>query len=353
MKVCIVGAGFYGCYFARAIERRWREKVRIDIFDRETSPMLRAASNNQSRLHIGFHYPRSRSTILQTAWGYHAFKEEFRNCVHFPHWNLYAIHRNGLTHFEEYLRTMDAFGLKYELCGSEALPYFRDPSLLEGVIRVSEGVIDLKELQATILAGLRACIYCSALVTEICADSGMIKVNGMSKGPYDFVINATYVDPNLGLTDSRKFDLKYEIAAMALVDAPFGENVALTVMDGPFVSLYPCGRNLATLSSVSQTPFAKYESLDELEAGYSRANLLAQQLGVKEKILSHGEELLAIERGSWRYHGLWLSPKTKLHDDIGDTRLGALRREGRCISVMCGKLDAVHEIAEELLVALA
>jgi len=91
----------------------------------------------------------------------------------------------------------------------------------------------------------------------------------------------------------------------------------------------------------------------ELEAGYSRANLLAQQLGVKEKILSHGEELLAIERGSWRYHGLWLSPKTKLHDDIGDTRLGALRREGRCISVMCGKLDAVHEIAEELLVALA
>ena len=353
MRIGIVGAGFYGCYFARAIEKRWGKEACIDLFDREVSPMLRAASNNQSRLHLGFHYPRSIDTISQTVRGFFSFKEAFMNCVRFPYWNFYAIHRQGITKFEDYLRTMDAFGLEYEVCGSEAMRYFRNPSLLEGVIRVPEGVIDLKGLQTTILADLRANIHCSALVTKICSNSGTLEVNGVTKGPYDFIINATYVDPKLGLTNSRMLNLKYEICAMVLVEPPFGENVALTVMDGPFVSLYPCGRNRSTLSSVAQTPFLKYNSLDELESGYSKAKVLAQRLGVKRKILSHGEELLAVKRGSWRSHGLWLSPKTKLHDDLGDTRIGALHCQGRCISVLCGKLDAVHEITEKVLVALA
>ncbi len=353
MKIGIVGAGFYGCYFARAIERRWGGKARIDLFDREVSPMLRAASNNQSRLHLGFHYPRSRDTVSQTVRGYFAFKEEFGNCVQFPSWNLYAIHRQGLTGYEDYLKAMDAFGLEYEVCGAEVMRYFRDPSLLEGVIRVPEGVIDLKKLETTMLSDLRANIHCSALVTEICSNSVTIVVNGVTTGPYDFIINATYVDPNLGLPDSKRFALKYEIAAMVLMDAPFGENVALTVMDGPFVSLYPCGRNLATLSSVTHSPFAKYESVAELESDYARAEILAKQYGVKGKILSHGEELLGMERDSWRCHGLWLSPKTKLYDDVADTRLSVIRCEGRLISVLCGKLDAVHEIAEEVLAAMA
>lgn len=352
MKIGIVGAGFYGCYLARAIERKWGGTVIVDLFDREAKPMSRAAINNQSRLHLGFHYPRSKDTIFQTVSGYREFKEEFGSCLQFPSQNFYAVHRHGLTGYQDYLKAMDAFGLEYEVCGPEVMRYFRDASLLEGVIRVHEGVIDLRKLEGMILSELRADVHCSSVVTEINPESGTLVVNGMLMGPYDFIINATYVDPNLGLPDSKQFDLKYEITAMVVMDAPFSDDVALTVMDGSFVSLYPCGRNLATLSSVTHTPFAKYDTVAELEANYVRAKVLAKQCDVKEKLLSHGEELLGLDRDSLRCHGLWISPKTKLRDDAGDTRISAVRCEGRLVSVLCGKLDAVHAIADEVLATL-
>jgi hypothetical protein len=151
------------------------------------------------------------------------------------------------------------------------------------------------------------------------------------------------------LPPAKQFKLKYELAAMVVMDAPFGHEVALTVMDGPFVSLYPCDRKFATLSSVTSTPFANYGTVAELEAGYAQARLLAEKLDVRGRILAHGEELLGFERRNLKCHGLWISPKTKLHDDTGDTRISAVRSEGRLISVLCGKLDAVHGIAKGVL----
>ena len=286
MKIAIVGAGFYGCYFARAIEKRWG--VRVDLYDRESKPMSRAAQKNQSRLHLGFHYPRATDTIAQTVRGYLEFIKEFESCIKFPSRNLYAVSSEGLIKFKDYLSAMDMFGLKYDNCGDEYLHYFKSPSLIEGVIRVDEGVIDLKKLKEKMLIELRSKIYCSALVSRIDAESGLLVVNGNVTGPYDFVINTTYVEPNMGLPENKRFKLKYELAAMVVMDAPFGESVALTIMDGPFVSLYPCGQGRATLSSVVHTPFAKYDSVEELESAYRQANMLAERLKVKEKILNHG-----------------------------------------------------------------
>jgi hypothetical protein len=353
MEIAIVGGGFYGCYFARALERRFGDAVSVEIFDRDARPLSRAAINNQSRLHLGFHYPRSKETIAQTVCGYYEFSEEFADCIHFPSENLYAIHRDGLVNFENYLRAMDEFNLEYELCGPQVHKYFRHATALDGVIRVREGVIDLRKLESKMLAELKSRIHCSSLVSEIDSTTGFLVVNGSAKGPYDFIINATYVDPNLGLPKSKWFELKYELAAMVVMDAPFGSDVALTMMDGPYVSLYPCSQRLATLSSVIHTPFAKYDGTQDLETGYKQARQMAERFDVRNKILSHGEEILNLDRRAMKCHGLWISPKTKLHGDSGDTRISAIRNDHRLISVLCGKLDAVHAIAEKLIAGVS
>lgn len=51
MRVAIIGGGFFGIHIARQIERRYGD-ADVDIFERESGPLLGAGTTNQCRLHI-------------------------------------------------------------------------------------------------------------------------------------------------------------------------------------------------------------------------------------------------------------------------------------------------------------
>ena len=72
MKVAIVGAGLYGSYIAYMLSRN--KKISIDLYEKRDKILDSTAKKNQYRLHIGYHYPRSKDTILQTINGYKIFK---------------------------------------------------------------------------------------------------------------------------------------------------------------------------------------------------------------------------------------------------------------------------------------
>ena len=55
-------------------------------------------------------------------------------------------------------------------------------------------------------------------------------VNDKVHNGYDIIINATYTDTNLGLPKEKRFELKYEVTALAIMDAPFGDDVALSIL---------------------------------------------------------------------------------------------------------------------------
>ncbi len=77
-------------------------------------------------------------------------------------------------------------------------------------------------------------------------------------GPFDYIINATYTNPNLGLPIDKHFAVKWEIAAMVLAKTSLPAGTAVTIMDGPFISVYPAFDGLHTLSSVFHTPMRCY-----------------------------------------------------------------------------------------------
>ena len=66
--ICIIGAGFYGCFIAKKISENFKN-VEIEVFEKNNSLITEAGKNNQYRLHLGFHYPRSVQTIKQTQEG--------------------------------------------------------------------------------------------------------------------------------------------------------------------------------------------------------------------------------------------------------------------------------------------
>ena len=59
MRIAIIGAGFYGTYIAYKLSEQ--KKYEVSIFEKNKN-ICCAASNNQYRLHTGFHYPRSIDT---------------------------------------------------------------------------------------------------------------------------------------------------------------------------------------------------------------------------------------------------------------------------------------------------
>ena len=59
MNVLIVGAGIFGCSIAHELSKN---KINVTIVDSNSDIMLNASKNNHNRLHLGFHYPRSKET---------------------------------------------------------------------------------------------------------------------------------------------------------------------------------------------------------------------------------------------------------------------------------------------------
>ena len=75
MKIAIIGAGFYGSYLAYKFSNI--SNVKVDLFEKNKEILTETAIKNQYRLHIGYHYPRSKETILQTLDGSRNFLKEF------------------------------------------------------------------------------------------------------------------------------------------------------------------------------------------------------------------------------------------------------------------------------------
>jgi len=242
---------------------------------------------------------------------------------------------------------MDSFSLPYEMVADKSL--FRTPEKIDLVLRVTEKCIDPQKLRRRIAAAPDVQLRCGVHVDAIDAESGRIFARGEELGRFDFVINATYLNPNLGLPPGRGFPLKHELTALVLCRTSLPAHTALTVMDGPFASVYPAYGGLHTLSSVVHTPFRTYTDAQALYADYPQRWALAEADQVRQRIIAHVQSLMDVAAEPL---DLWVAAKTKLATEKGDSRVTEVKRVGRLFSVLCGKLDAVFSTSDQILLEI-
>lgn len=344
MRVGIIGAGFFGFHIARQLERRY-PGVEIEMFEKEATPLAGAGTNNQCRLHMGFHYPRSGYTIYQSIMGFDRFVAEYGEYLDDVADNLYAVHNDGMVSVEEYLAVMDSFHLRYETLPVSG-DLFRRPDEIGLLMRVPEKSIDVKRIRDNLAAGVRGRIHLATPVDEVDAARGMVRSGTNEHGPFDYIINASYTDPNLGLPEHLHFSVKWELAALVLARTSLPADSAVTIMDGDFVSVYPAYGGMHTLSSVFHTPMRRYGDQRDLIAEYPRRFDLAARDGVEDAIVRDVARHLRLEHDTQE---LWVTAKTKLATDMGDSRVTEVRRHERLFSVLCGKIDAVFEASDTIL----
>lgn len=254
----IFGAGIYGLYSALVCSKK---SQRILVLERDSNAFMRATYINQARVHMGYHYPRSKMTALKSAHYFQRFCEDFGFCIKKNFKQIYATSKVlSWTNAEAFQKFCDDSNIPCERIDEKE--YFR-PGLCDGAFLTEEYTYDAMILRDHFLKELlnqgNVDILYNQNIESIKEAGSYWKVISSGKN-YEtpFIMNATYAGINeiQQILGFEAFNIKYELCEIILcnVDEKL-KDIGLTVMDGPFFSIMPFGKTgYHSLTSVTFTP---------------------------------------------------------------------------------------------------
>lgn len=315
MKIRIVGGGWYGCHLALSFLRDGHEVQLHEIADQLFSG---ASGGNPARLHLGPHYPRSKLTRAFCQEHHARFMRVYGHLTRSVPVNIYAIaDADSLIDFGTYVQVLRG---EIEFVTIEKPEEFGLQSV-EGAILTGERhiVIDdarryfAKELAPVIRFGLES------------QDDSI---------QWDWTIDCTFC-ANDGAGVHR-----YEPCVTALMEGP--TNRAVTIMDGPFPSIYPWNESLmlSSLTSARYTPLGRFATHAEASAvlkKISKQEVDQQCANMVGQIASFWPE----SRELYRLVGAKLTIRAQPRSGA-DARLVDVVKVGeRTLRVRAGKIDAI------------
>ncbi len=263
----IFGGGIFGLFAANLLGEKG---LNVCVVELSNQFFGRASYINQTRVHQGYHYPRSLSTARISAKYFNRFIKDFGTAINNKFKKIYAIsNRNSYTSNRQFLKFC-------EFCHIPAKPinpslYF-NPKTVEGAYETEEFAFDPNLVKEILLERNKKFKNITYFFNEQLINTQEEKPHynlEFSSGlriKSQGVFNCTYASVNqiLDLFGFDLFEIKYEICEVALCSVNPGlRNLGITMMDGPFFSIMPYGKNvLHALTAVEFTP--RKTSMDRL-----------------------------------------------------------------------------------------
>lgn len=362
----VVGGGFFGLRLA-LFAREELGFARVAVVEKEPELMNRASFVNQARVHNGYHYPRSILTAYRSRVNFPRFVDEFSGAVVGDSEHYYAISRRlskvSARQFEIFC---DRIGAGWSPAVPSVAGLFNQ-HLVEGVYRVDEPAFDARILRDLLVdrivsvGGVDVVTSTEVIAVESGPEGVVLVRAATGQGPRVFtagrVVSAVYSRINVlhRASDLPVVGLQHEIAEMPLVRLPSGmEDLAFTVMDGPFFSMMPFpSLGVHTLSHVRYTPRRRWHDLalgGEVRDPHRVLSDLGAETGFDHMfadVVRHMPVMSGmVQVGSLR------EVKTVLSRSEGDDSRPILFRPDHGLSgytcVMGGKLDNVYDVMGEL-----
>lgn len=322
MRIKVLGSGFYGCHLALALLRDGHEVEIHEIKDR----MFAGASGAiPARIHRGFHYPRSASTRDACNHHYKEFMEHYGGFTNGVPINIYAIAANeSLIDFDTYRKILQG---SVEFITVE---YPQEYGLrnVEGALLTGERHIVIDKVRAHFESQLK--------------DRVKLNTPPSTEGNFDWVIDATFcANQNIGVD-------RYEPCLVVILKGP-ESGKAVTIMDGPFPSLYPWNEEagLSSLSSAQWTPFSKtcktYEEARNMLDSFTQDDLVSRGKNMIESMAKYYPAI---------YDYVPVDYKTSIRAipfSGSDARLvEVVETQPNVIRIRAGKIDAVMQAEREV-----
>lgn len=327
MKIRVLGAGFYGAHIAIALIEAGHgvqvHEINGRIFDG-------ASGKIPARLHQGFHYPRSKKTRMACQKHVPEFMKHYGQFTHGVKTNIYAIAQDAsMVDYPQYVDT-----LTNEVPFGEIAPEAYGLKNVEGALLTQERHIVTDQVKAYFEEKLKDHIT-------------YYKAAGVVDSPdYDLTIDATFC-----ANDSAGID-RYEPCVVGVLGGP--TDIAVTIMDGPFSSLYPWNekKGLSSISSAKWTPFSKtcktWEEAKYLLDHLDKREVIDQAYGMINDLSGYYPDLKK------NYHIVDTMISIRAMPLSGaDARLVDVVKIGdKALRVRAGKIDAVIQAARMILKAI-
>ena len=261
----VIGAGYYGSEVALELAHKG---LKVVLIDSQAEIMNGASRINQARIHGGYHYPRSYRTAVRCQANLEKFRSYWPQAVRIVK-SYYAIARGSHVSTQHFEQFCDHVGAPLSIAEAEIAQLFDADSILN-CYRVHEGVFDFKVIQDALKIRLS-----SAVSTKLNHEVKRLKKKGtlweihftppeLKNILAEKIFLCAYSEINSILTESelQTIDLRHELTEICLVSMPERlENLALTVIDGPFFSTLPFpSKNLNSLTHVRFTPHLSWTS---------------------------------------------------------------------------------------------
>lgn len=365
----IIGAGLYGLYSALFCGERGESVL---VLECESMPFKRATYINQARVHQGYHYPRSMSTAMKSAYYFERFNRDFDFCINAEFEQIYATSSEySWTDGEQFKKFCESANIMCEELHPER---FFKKGMCNGAFLTKEYTYDAMILKNYFVEKIgmykNVNIKYSAQIIGIekKQDTYLLRISGGEDVETGFLLNATYAGTNqiLDMLGFEKFKIKYELCEIIQCSAnkklsPYG----FTVMDGPFFSIMPFGKTgLHSLTTVTFTPHTtSYEDLptflcQKKSLGYCSKKRLANCNDCPAKPETAFPQMANLARKylkddfAFRYKSSLFSMKPILmSSEIDDSRPTVIRTYSTnptFVSVLSGKINTVYDLDEVL-----
>lgn len=246
-RVAVIGAGVFGCNVALAIANAGYNVI---LFERLPAILMGTSKNNTNRVHQGFHYPRDIKTAAECRDSYSRFETEFHETLLDDYPTLYCIaEKNSLTSKEEFIKFCDFLGLSYSVIDLNRFSVRIDGCNF--AITCKETIIDSDILRNILISKIKknknVKLFCNTEVVAIKKNTHQYELTlqskTKSKQSFDAVINCSYANINT-LTEQLGYEIRdsqYEYTVVPIIDLDF-PTAAITIMDGPFMTVFPHGK---------------------------------------------------------------------------------------------------------------
>ena len=239
MKIRVLGGGWYGCSLALALIKDGHE---VELHEIAGRLFAGASGACPARLHQGMHYPRSRLTRAACQEHAQEFMKLYGHLTRAVHTNIYAVaDKDSLVDFGTYCQVLK---------GEVDFIKIHDPA-----------EFGLQNVEGAILTGERFISIPAAHEYFSVALGDAIKLN-MPPGEADSKEWDWTIDCTFCANDAENID-RFEPCVTGLVKGLTDcSSWAVTIMDGPFPSIYPWGGDvdysgLHSITSASLTPLSK------------------------------------------------------------------------------------------------
>ncbi|MFB0560358.1 MAG: FAD-dependent oxidoreductase [Candidatus Lokiarchaeia archaeon] len=228
MKVAVVGGGIFGITIALKLAESGHK---IDLFEMNGKLLSCASAVNQFRMHRGYHYPRSKETMIETREGFKKFKEFFEECLLEIFDHYYCMAKIGsLTSPEQFIKVCKELNLEYVIT--------QPPEVVK-----SEKISLCLKVDEFMLSPSKLIKFCNENLKKQKVNVIFKKFTPSDIKKYDLIVAATYANQNYLLEKyypEKMVAYQFEVVEKLVIKLPPSfRNLSIVIFDGPFMCIDP------------------------------------------------------------------------------------------------------------------